>query len=224
MRQPSLPEIITAGLDARLDGVHVAIPGTVVKYYPNSHSGTGTASADIASGVKVPLRDAAGEIVYETLPTFPDVPINWPSGGGYFVAFPLDEGDPVQMIFNDIGIAEFLTNGVLSEPLDTRRHSLGYPTAMPGGARPDKKALKDSPIDGAIIGKDDAQTQIKITGEEIQIGKGASDFVALSTLVNARIETLRLAINALATAAGAPAPPTLTIALASVAATLAKAK
>lgn len=218
MRNPSLAEVIKASNESHAEGMHVAIPGTVVQFYPKGPTGLGTASADIKPGVKLPLRAGEGgsEVVYEELPTFPDVPISYPSGGGYMFVFALSEGDPVQLLFNDVGIAEYLTAGRTSEPLDTRRHSLGYPTATPGGARPDPKALKDTPAEGAIIGKDDAQTQIKFTPTVIEIGKDATDFVALASLVSTNLTAIALVLNSLV------GPGTYTPV--AVAATLAKAK
>lgn len=229
MRTPSLAEIITAALDSRLEGMHVAIPGRVVKYYPKGASGTGTASADVSPAVKLPLRagEMGGEVSYESLPVFPDVPIAWPSGGGYFVAFPLEPEDPVMLVFSDVAIGDYLSSGKESEPLDTRRHSLGYPVAIPGGARPDPDALADAPTDGAIIGKDGAETQIKLTGTDISLGKGSTDFVALATPTEARLDAIVAELNKVIVAVNGLVPGTaVSIAppTSDVAATLVKAK
>lgn len=210
MRQPTLAEVVSGAIEARLEDCHVAIPGRVVRYYPERQT------VDVAPAVKLPLRagEQGGDVAYEDLPTWPDVPVAWPSGGGYFCAFPLAADDPVMLVFSDVAMGDYLTTGKESAPIDTRRHSLGYPIAIPGGARPDPKALKDASKDGAIIGKDNAQTQIKITGTDITVGKDATDYVALASKVATELTTIAAALKS----AGIAYEPK------SVAATLVKAK
>lgn len=205
----SLPEVLRAALEAHTEGMHVALPGRVVSYSAASQT------AVVEAGVKLPLRGEFGEVVYESLPTFPDVPIAWPKGGGYYLTFPLAPGDPVLLVFSDVAAGEYLNTGEISEPADTRRHSLGYPVAIPGGASPDTKALTDASADALTLGKDGNPAQVKVKAGAIELGKDAASFVALATLVDAHLETLRAAVNSV----GAVIPP-----LATVAATLVKAK
>lgn len=190
MRNISLAEVLTAALDARMEGVHVSIPGRVVKYYPVSQT------ADVAPTVKTPVTDDETEIQHIALPTFPNVPVAWPSGGGYFVAFGLVAGDPVQLVFSDTATGDYLETGEDSSPADTRRHSAGYPSCIPGACRPVTKQFKDAPTEGVIIGKDDTDKQIKITGTEIALGKAATDFVALASLVQTALDAIRTQFNA----------------------------
>lgn len=218
-RIPSLQEIIQSAIASHADGVHVSLPGRVVSYNPT------TQTAAVKPTVSVPIRTLEGAPSYEETPTIPDVPIAWPSGGGFLVALFLAPGDPVTLVFSDVAMGDYLATGNDADPLDTRRHSMGHPVAIPGGARPDPRALGDAPSSpGVVIGLDGGEEQIRIDATQIKLGKTATDFVALASLADARIETLRVAINAVATAAAVPPPATLVAPLMSVAATIAKAK
>jgi len=191
LNRRSLPEVIRAAIEAQVEGMHVALPGKVVSY----DAAKQTVSVDCA--VKLPLKGQYGEVVYESLPTFPDVPVSWPAGGGYFLSMPLDAGDPVLLVFSDIACGEYLNDGVSSEPVDTRRHSLGYPVAIPGGARPDTKAAADASATALVLGKDGSDSQVRVTATGVELGKGATDLAALASVVDANLSTLRAAINSL---------------------------
>lgn len=181
----TLPDVIKAAIESHVAGLHVALPGIVEKYDAEKQV------ADVVIAVRAPMRTLAGDVSYLDFPTLPEVPIAWPSGGGYFAAFPLAKGDPVMLVFSEVATGEYLSNGSKSDPLDTRRHSLGYPVAIPGAARPEPKAIKDAPTTGVVIGKDDAETQIHVGATEIKLGKTATDFVALASLVKAELQALQ---------------------------------
>lgn len=187
----TLAEVLKAAMEAHTQDMHVSLPGRIVSY------DAATQTADIECGVRLPLAGEFGEIVYDEFPVFPNVPIAWPKGGGFFLAFPLDKGDPVLLVFSDVAIGEYLSTGNVSEPMDARRHSSGYPVAIPGGASPDPRALADSSATKLILGKDGATVQISIDGTSICLGKGAADYVALASLVETHLTTLATAINAL---------------------------
>jgi hypothetical protein len=217
-RIPSLQEIIHAAIASHADGVHVALPGRVVSYNP------ATQTAAVKPSVSIPIRTLEGAPSYEQTPTIPDVPVAWTSGGGCTIALFLAPGDPVMLVFSDVSMGDYLASGADADPLDTRRHSMGHPIAIPGGARPDPHALADAPSSpGVVIGIDGADGQIRIDATGIKLGKTATDFVALAALVDARIETLRADLVAVAGAVPF-AVPDITVPLASVSATLTKAK
>src|SRR5581483_620344 len=73
----------------------------------------------------------------------------------------------------DFSLAEWRQTGETSEPADVRRHSAGWPIAIPG-VFPDTKPL--DPLDlaaraaGMIVGRDGEPEQIRIQSGLIQIG------------------------------------------------------
>jgi len=184
MRTPTESEVITTHIDGRMTDVHVAVPGIVLAY--NAAEQT----ADVTVATRIPLQTLSGDNVYDDPVTLPAVPVQWPSGGGYFAAFGLAPGDPVLVVFADIACGEYLETGDVSAPADTRRHSMGYCCAIPGGLRPKTRKLLDAPSVGVVIGEDGGDAQIGITAAGVSLGKGATDKVALNSLVKAAIADL----------------------------------
>jgi len=222
-----LTDILRASNEATLDGINVALPGIVVSYSAAKQTAT------VRPAVKVP-RKVAGKfpsdetgITYQTLPDLPDVPIAWASGGGYVATFPLAANDPVMLIFSSVAFGEYMLSGKVSEPKDTRKHSLGYPIAIPGGARPDTKPILDASATEMVIGKDNGDPQVRIGATTITLGKGATDAVALASKVLTELQAIKTAYDghthtAPGGATGVPIP--LLPTPGSVASTLIKAK
>lgn len=191
MREKTIVDVLHAHTRATMQGVHVAIPGRVSAYDVN------TQTADIEAAIKMPhhIGEDGLEVGYEALPTFPAVPVAFLRGGGFFVALPMAAGDPVMLLFSEAAFGEYLTTGEISKPLDARKHSYGYPIAIPGGAAPEPKKLADAPIDGVVVGKDGSDLQIKVTELMITLGKGAADFVALGPAVDGKLKEMRTELN-----------------------------
>jgi hypothetical protein len=188
-RDYSLKEVLEAFAESFGSELHVAMPGRVVSYDAT------TQTAVVEPVCKLPRLALDGSVAYMPVPTFPDVKVAWPSGGGFLVAIGLKKGDPVSLIFSEVALGEYLDNGEDASPLDTRRHSLGYPTAIPGGWRPDTQSIKDAPADGVTIGKDDHEHQILVTDTDIKLGKTATDFVALASKVATELAAIKLWAN-----------------------------
>jgi hypothetical protein len=219
--EASLTEILDAHIRNELVNVHTALPGKVVAYDAAKQT------ADVKPLVKrVMFTEEGGRGKAEELPIVPNVPVQFPRGGGYVITVPLVAGDFVWLMFSEAGTGEVRATGQDSEPLDVRRHTLSYPVAIPGGV-PEPAPLVDAASSNhMIMGKDGAAAQVHVTATEIRLGASASDFVALASLVDARIAAIRTDYNAHTHPApgGATSAPTAPLAAqATVAATLVKA-
>jgi len=198
--------------DALLEEIHKACPAKVTAYDPL----TNTIVAKPV--VKRPVQTSDG-VDYEELPEIPFVTVQWPRAGGYVLTLPLIPGDTVLLVFTDFSLAEWRQTGEESEPADVRRHSAGWPIAIPG-VFPDTSPL--SPLDaiaraaGMVIGRDGEPEQIRIQSGLIQIGAtpfgapiqvdataialggvAAIDHVALATPTNAGLAGVQAAIVAI---------------------------
>lgn len=221
----SLADVVTGAIDATLGKIHTSMPGKVVSY--NSLAQT----ADVQPMCKRQLFTADGEKVYESLPLLPGVPVCFPRGGGYVVTFPLQAGDTVVLVFSEAGLAEFLETGSEAEPWDTRRHHISNAVAIPS-ISPDTAPLasgdNSARTAGIVIGKDGANEQIRFASGSIKLGADATDFVALASLVNTNLTSMRNFFNTHThptAGTGAPSFPTAPMpAPSSVAASLVKAK
>ena len=54
------------------------------------------------------LPNLDGELVSEQLPVLSDVPVLFPRAGGFFISFPIQPGDFVQLVFNEVSIDDWM--------------------------------------------------------------------------------------------------------------------
>lgn len=193
--------------------VHTMLPGKIVKYYPD------TQTADVQPMLKRVYwsQDTAadgtppGHKVYASYGTIPNVPVEFPGGSGFILTFPLGTGDTCDIEFSEASMADYLATGQESSPQDVSRHSLAHAVCHPIYCP--STSLTDSAITGndrMVIGQAGG-IQMQITGSEIIFGAGATDFVALASLVKSNLDKLQAAFDSHvhATAGtGSPSPPT----------------
>lgn len=194
---PEWPEILRACQAQLASRIHTSLPATVVSY----DSTTQTATVQLA----VQLQG-------ESVPPLAEVPILWPGGSSGYLHIPLAAGDNVLICFSEEDYSRWFVSGSVSNPSVLARHGL-HAIAIPG--------LWRTP-NGATAG------HVTLSGTEVRLGTdAASAFVALATLVDARLSAMVTYINTHvhATAAlGPPVPPTVLLGVqASVAATKVKA-
>lgn len=218
-----LAEIAMGAVTGALNSVHVALPGKVIAFYSERNT------ADVEIGVRLPVEHFDSDLEMQDLGVVYDAPILYPAGGGFSIVFPLNVGDSVMLLFSDIPAGEWFESDGSSptEPQDLRRHSLGYPVIFPGG-RPVKK-VQNAPSNSLKIGSEMGAGVISLQDAQIQIGKNASEFVALSTKIDSFFSSIVAAFNAHGhpafTAPPAPVPGVIPLVNpGSVAATLTKAK
>lgn len=198
----SLGEVIRDSVRAGVDGIHKATPATVTAYDPLTNT------VVVQPNVKRALFSASGKRVFEQLPEIPYVPVIFPRVGDMAVTFPVEVGARVLLVFCDVSLAEWHGGDDVVEPVDARRHSLGWPVAIPG-LYPDAEQLSSDPLDlaaraaGMVIGEHDGAGRIEITPTTIKLGKDAVDFVALATPTQAGLDACMAQANAAMASAGA---------------------
>lgn len=194
--QPSLGEVIQHALDAAWGELHKAGPGIVTAY------DSITNTAVVKPAIKhARYSTSTGERTYEALQEIPFVPVIFPRAGGFILRMPLQPGDHVLLVFLDHSLAEWHESGDVSEPEDARRHSAGWPVAIPGLF---PSASPPSPVDalfsGAVFGADGGR-QVRVGSNAIELapaGVTPSSYVALASSVDAALSQLASAIRDLA--------------------------
>lgn len=187
-RTPNLAEVFSTILEKRLADLHVAMPAVVTKF--DKVKQTITAKPLLKNTV---VYDD-GEEDAETLPEFPEVPVVYPRGGGYFLAFPLEKGDNVLLVFNERSIDKYWYSSGKTEidPVDLRKHDLSDAVAIPG-FQPLTRVLKED-LSSAVLGKEKgAQVRPKASTVDVTSNGGASaigGFVAMATLVDTIFATI----------------------------------
>jgi hypothetical protein len=199
----SLAELVTAGVESKTSELFVARPGRVTAY------DSATNTAVVKPMVKHALYDLAdGSRTFEELPEIPFVPVLFPRVGSLVLTMPVPVGTTVLLVFADVSLAEWLDNGGLSEPVDSRRHSLGWPVAIVG-LYPTSDQLSSSAADvaaraaGLVLGEHGGNNRVEIAGSTIKLGGDALDFVALATPTQAGINAAMAAANVAIAVAGA---------------------
>lgn len=173
----SLAEVLNSFAAAQKEGQHTSLPAKVVSYDNLLQT------VSVQPMIKRPVFNEDGEKSYEELPTITDVPVCFPRGGGFVITFPLAAGDFVWLVFSEAGIGEWRETGQLSEPQDVRRHSMGYPMAIPGVyPTPQPLSIADAAVRATdmFLGQDGGAPQIHISGTEITLGRNAISPVALA--------------------------------------------
>lgn len=184
MLEPGLAQIIREAIGSRLLEVHTAIPARCLSYDATTQRG------DFEVVVKR-LKHVADELAveWETLPVIPNVPVHWPSAGGFSLHFPMVNGDEVELVFNEQGTGEYELSGQVSEPQDTTRHGMTYPFAVPGALALSKALLGVSSVNGTLI--------VGPAGAlEIRTAVGEAFAVALAPLVQTALDSIRSVFNA----------------------------
>lgn len=178
MREPTDEEVMRAAAKAALATVHTSLPGIVVAYNPAARTAV--------------VQPAAydGE---EPLPPLQDIPVKFPSGGGYRWVFPLLPGDECTLHFYEVDPSTFRKTGALGKADVDRRHGL-YAVCTPGD---ESEATYTDGLINAHVGAPGTEIIFNSLLGTIQIGSASAiDPIALATKVD-------LAIAALTTWAGA---------------------
>lgn len=121
----TLDSAILAGVDARLLDVHTQLRGTVVSYDETNKT------CVVELGTKRAISDGAGGVVYQKLPNLLDVPVAWPSSGGFVLHWPLPAGSSVFVTFDEQDSQRWEDTGQASEPGWLERFGLSSALAHP---------------------------------------------------------------------------------------------
>lgn len=191
----SIVQVLQTAQQAAAEEMHTASIGRVLAYYPANMT------ADIEVCVARPLTNPNDQVVYEPLGTLPKVPVSFPRTKKYSIVFDLEKDDTVLLVFCETSIAEWRTGAKVGEPADTRRHSLGYPVAIPGLFPDLQPAVNASVMPGAMVlgSETSATSKIEITATGIFLGHAASQFIALAPPTQAQLDELRTKLNTLTT-------------------------
>jgi hypothetical protein len=174
-------ELIRRALESRILEVWTSFPARVTAY------DSATQTADVAPVIRRPLPTEDGGSVAEDLPVIPNVPILFPRGGGdsYAMTWQIQPGDHVLVHVSAVSFAGWRRTGETSDPGDVRSHSLGNAYAIPGAAHNAQSAALAQAQDAAMV----------LEAPMIKLGAGATDFVALASIVMANLNALKDAIG-----------------------------
>ena len=92
MITPTLAEFFRHALESRLIDFHTAMIGKVQHYDAKKQT------ADVVPQIKRLIESEDGEMIAESLPILPDVPVLFPRANSFFFSVPIKAGDLVSTI------------------------------------------------------------------------------------------------------------------------------
>ena len=174
--------------------IHTAMPGLVETYDPATRRARVRAALRLVTTTDTPGVDG------DPMDRAPivNVPVIFPSGGGFTMTFPLPEGSPVLLVMSERGVGDF--KRTFEEANPTRGHFFAESDAM---AIPGFGPLTVTPFDeeGATLQRDDGTAAVSVRSDRIDIhvasgqhvnigGPGGEELVTrsfLSTFYNTHV-------------------------------------
>jgi hypothetical protein len=142
--------------------LRVAMPGIVQSFDPIEQTVT------VQSVIKERIVDGEGNVSMVNLPLLLDVPIVIPRAGGYALTMPINQGDECLVIFSDMCIDAWFSQGGIQVQAEQRRHDLSDGFAILGTWSQPKRIAGYS-TDSAQLKSETGTSVIDIKPNEINI-------------------------------------------------------
>lgn len=114
-------------LDDRQASMWTAMPGIVQSVDFDAMT------CEVQPSIQGQIQDETGTIQNVNYPLLVDVPIVFPSAGGFLITFPIATGDEVLVIFASRAIDSWWqSGGTANRPVEARMHDLSDGFAIPG--------------------------------------------------------------------------------------------
>src|SRR6476619_1472596 len=134
--EPTEAELLRRAIENRLLDLHTQIPAVVESW----NESTNTIDARVC--LKRAIASDDEKTVYEELPILRNIPVMYPKGGGFCLTFPLKQGDPVRLVFDEQYAGDYRETGsVPSAPVFAGRFNLSSCVASPGGGANDNTLI-----------------------------------------------------------------------------------
>lgn len=160
---------IASHIDERAMDLHTCLPGHIVSFDSDNQT------AKVQPGIQR-IFAQQGAV---NLPELVDVPVCFPGGGGYFMTFPVAQGDECVLVFSERAIDFWWQNGGVQLPAEYRTHDLSDAFAFVGvNSKPHR--LSSMRADGAELRTRDGSTRVSLVGGKVFIGTGQSSLAASS--------------------------------------------
>lgn len=203
MRDTRQAETLRRVLESFAVDLHVSLPGKVRSY----DAATQTAEIEIQVRRVIPAAEDTDEDTVEAYPILPSVPVLWPRvQGAGFLHMKLAAGATVLVLFSEADLGQWRATGEVSDPGLSTRHGLSGGVVLPGlhwRGNPNEDAAGS---EAEVMLGVEGGTAIEVFESQINAGgsdtlaKGAETDAQLSAIA-ADLETIRLAVNAIATGA-----------------------
>lgn len=154
----TLEELIDHAITCRLQQVYTALPARVVSF--------DAASASVVVQPFPAMYDKGEAVAIEEL----HAPVQYPSGGGFTITFPLKAGDVGAIHVSTLPLGRYRSDGAEGDPADVRRFDLSDAWFVPASAGRDRPtvsatdAVITTPDGGALLLGSATATQAAVLG------------------------------------------------------------
>lgn len=149
-------EAMIVVLDGHQANIWTSIPAIIQDFDPVRQ----TCSAQPA--LMMQIRNPEGVTSWQALPLLTDVPVHFPSGGGYTLTFPVQAGDECMVVFSKMCIdAWWQLGGANNVRNDMRQHSLADGIAFVG-IKSQPHTIPEISTDSVQLRNDAGDTRIDV--------------------------------------------------------------
>lgn len=119
-------EGIRGAMESALFDMHVSCPGIIESFNPEAKTVT------VRPAIRAAVGNADGTVESQELPLLVDVPVVFPSAGGFTLTFPIKQGDDCLVVFSDSCMDAWWQSGGVQDPVEYRMHDLSDAIAIFG--------------------------------------------------------------------------------------------
>lgn len=200
-------------LDGRQSCIWTAMPAIVQSVDLDAMT------CEVQPAIQGTVENENGTTQSVNLPLLVDVPILFPSAGGFLVTLPMAEGDEVLVVFASRCIDSWWQSGGVGRPMEARMHDLSDGFALPGPRSQVKLPAGAVSATDLEIRNNAGTTLLSITaGGKIGFQNATTDLKGILTDLESLLNTFMTTLAALP-----PAAPVVGAAIATPAATAAAA-
>lgn len=113
-------------LEGRQSKIWTALPGIVQSV------DLAAMTCEVQPAIQGSIEDENGDVTFVNLPLLVDVPIVFPSAGGFTITLPLEKNDEVLVVFSCRCIDAWWQSGGVNRAVELRMHDLSDGFAIPG--------------------------------------------------------------------------------------------
>ena len=158
--QPTLVDLIKTAIFSALTETHTCMPGIIDSFDASTQTATVLPAIQ-----RLPKK---AEDTPANIPPVVQVPVIFPSAGGYSITFPVAHGDEVLLIFSERALDSWQQAGGIRPPASLRHHDYTDAVAIIG-LHSNPKALSSYATDGLEIRNDAGTTKIKLTSTAVAV-------------------------------------------------------
>ncbi len=166
-----------AAIDSALKNVHTTLPGVIVSFDALRQTAT----------VQPAIQRVFAGIGPTNLPLCVDCPVEFPSGGGFVLTFPVQPGDECVIAFSERCIDNWYVDGRFAPPADYRLHDLSD-AIVRVGIRNQAKSIPGFRTDGAELRSLDGMTRVTVQLNTIEIVAPNGLFVNAETSLQGSLD------------------------------------